>query len=707
MTLEKKGRWLSTLFLLLGVICLLMNESSPLVGLAHRNFDLYQQLKPYDPGKNNRPVVIVSIDEKSLRSKGQWPWPRSLLAELINTIGEHGAAAIGLDFYMPEPDKSSPDYIAQQIHDDQLLSALLARQPGHDALLKAAIAQNPVVLGAVGVTTASPATDNTFLNKSQIDVAGPPLRVSNVYPKVIGNLLPFQRAATGQALLNTELEDGRVRRIPVLMNALGQLLPSMPLELLRVGYGAEHITLDNQDATRPRIQIGELTLPIQSSGEIWLHFAPGQTDRYYSAERVLNQELGDEIFKDKIVLIGLTGVGLQDQRLTPLGETVPGVEIQAQMVEALHQGHVLERPFWAPWIEVFLLVSVGLAMLWRAQQRRFLAFGGLLLAAIPLLTIFCLIAFSYGGLLFDLFSITAVWLLIGLSGGLAMYAYTQEQRQEAEHQLGLEREQAARIAGELDAARRIQLGSLPDPTLFASTEHRCQIAAILEPAREVGGDLYDFVMMDKERLFFTIGDVSGKGLPASLFMAVTKALMTSCALDLSADRSGHVKELSNLVLEAHRQIARENPAQLFVTLVAGILNLNTGQLQLLNAGHDAPLRLSTDGTLDILTAASGPPLCVWDDFEYPVDHIQLRAGETICLITDGITEAMNVALDLYGQHRLMDLLKQSANSNGTDPQQLLTRINESVKTFVNGHPSSDDLTVLIIRWNGPNANTSV
>jgi adenylate cyclase len=208
----------------------------------------------------------------------------------------------------------------------------------------------------------------------------------------------------------------------------------------------------------------------------------------------------------------------------------------------------------------------------------------------------------------------------------------------------------------------------------------------------VGGDLYDFFMLDTDRLFFLIGDVSGKGLPASMLMAVTKALCKSIS-------ARHPASVAATLTDAARDIGRENPEQYFVTLVAGVLDTRSGELRLANAGHDAPYRLSRAG-VERLEAGGGPPLCTIDDFEYGETVFRLAPGDVLCMVTDGITEAMNARGELYGNARLAVLVGQLAAEKGLTPERAVTAIREDVKLFGDGAELADDLTILAIRWSG-------
>jgi len=187
-----------------------------------------------------------------------------------------------------------------------------------------------------------------------------------------------------------------------------------------------------------------------------------------------------------------------------------------------------------------------------------------------------------------------------------------------------------------------------------------------------------------------VGDVSGKGLPASLFMAVTKALSKSVALRGDGN-AAQIVDTTNL------ELSRDNPEMLFVTLLVGVLDVVSGQLELCNAGHDAPYCVRADGRVERLEGDGGPPLCVLEDFAYPlVSNIQLTPGDTLCLITDGVSEAMDENQALYGNERLIACLGAAEPGAAT----LLKAVRDDVARFVGTAEASDDLTLLTVRWLG-------
>jgi serine phosphatase RsbU (regulator of sigma subunit) len=223
--------------------------------------------------------------------------------------------------------------------------------------------------------------------------------------------------------------------------------------------------------------------------------------------------------------------------------------------------------------------------------------------------------------------------------------------------------------------------------VFAA-ETRFALDARLEPARIVGGDFYDCFMLDANRLFFAVADVSGKGLAASLFMALAKSLLKSIALRSGADPGA-------ILVQASAEIARDNPESFFVTAFAGILDARSGVLEFCNAGHEPPYLCRSAGAPERLEHPGGPPLCVIEGFAYASARCTLAPGESLCVVTDGITEAMDRAGALYGRARLTRLLEGAA-----DPAATLSALRDDVRRFSAGNEQADDLTLLCVKFNG-------
>jgi sigma-B regulation protein RsbU (phosphoserine phosphatase) len=246
-----------------------------------------------------------------------------------------------------------------------------------------------------------------------------------------------------------------------------------------------------------------------------------------------------------------------------------------------------------------------------------------------------------------------------------------------------------RIESELKIAHDIQMGILPKIFPAFPDRHEFDIYAALEPAKEVGGDLYDFFFMDDDHFCFTVGDVSGKGVPAALFMAITKTLIkTKATQGLTAD---------TILTRVNEDLSLDNPSVMFVTLFLGILNVRTGELDYCNGGHNPPYLIHTNGSLEPVETTNGMALGVMEDFKYTSKRIILEKGTTIFMYTDGVTEAMNEREELFSEERLekeLSVLKDKST------QEMIADIMERIRIFSKGVPQFDDITMMMFRFYG-------
>jgi len=247
-----------------------------------------------------------------------------------------------------------------------------------------------------------------------------------------------------------------------------------------------------------------------------------------------------------------------------------------------------------------------------------------------------------------------------------------------------------RIESELHIARDIQMGILPKSFPGPPECPRFCLYAALMPAKEVGGDLYDFFYLDGDHFCFVIGDVSGKGVPASLFMAITRTLIkTRSAAGIGP---GQVLTLVN------RDLAADNPSMMFVTLFIGILNLNDGRLAYANAGHNPPYRLlEEDRGIEPLVCETACPLGIVEDMEFTSHQAVLRPGQTLFLYTDGVTDAVDEQDRFFGETQLEDVLRSHGEAH---PQKLVETVLSRVQAHADAAPQFDDITLLALRFFG-------
>jgi len=667
--------------LLAALSFLLVKSPAPVERARFAVFDGYQRLFPLE--RTSQPVTIVAIDESSLAAFGQWPWPRTRMAELVRRISDGKPIAIGLDIFFPEPDRHSPAEIARTVPGMlPEVARWLTMMPSNDQVFADAIRGRDVVLGISAEKDMDPRFRSPPPSVPVRFVGGDGSRI-DAFAGDIGNLEILDQAAVSRGLINSGQAGEVVRRSPLIAKVGESYFSSLGVETLRVASG-DAISVEDRGLGTVVLRFGGIATRAQDDGSAWIRYGHHDPGRFVSAYDVLQGKAHPDTFRDKVALVGITGIGLLDFKTTALGELVPGVEIHAQIAENLLGGHSLVRTGNAPRIEAVILIAFGFVLIAFLPRMSALSGAGVLAGIVALILVLGIVAFRAYGLLFDpvlpAFGTSAIFASM-LVGTLA----------ESEHQRRVLRDQAARMAGELDAARRIQMGLLPDPGEEFSGERRFRVSALLEPARTVGGDFYDCFRLDARRLFLVVADVSGKGLPAALFMASVKSHLKSAAL-----RGG---EVGVMLSRAQEEIGRENPELLFVTAFAAILDPATGELEFANAGHEPPYVRRLQGAPEKLSHAGGPPLCVMEGYVYPTWRRQLAPGEWICVVTDGATEAMNARKEFFGAERLRTALGWMPEN--VEPAELVRRVRDDVHRFAEGAEPADDLTLLALRWVGP------
>ena len=665
-------------------------------------FDAYQRVAARKV--ETLPAILVEIDEKSLRAVGQWPWPRTTLAKLLRDIERGEPLVIGVDIVMPEPDRMSPERLLEQARrDDPVLAAHLAPLPSNDTELAAAIAAGPVVLGLVG-----------WPERTGKTLRAPPFAIVDAerrgdataqsinigqFGGVIPSIDELDRAAAGHGLISvSSVAREVIRRLPLVANVNGTLTPALSVEMLRVALHAPALRLQTAGTAVHGVTIGGFTAPTDDDGSMRIYYSPRDKRRSISAVDVLDGKVDPGDLRDKLVLVGVTGVALTDYQNTPLGEAMPGSEIHAQVLENLTDQTWLSRSHSAPLIEITVFVLTGLLLIWATPRWKPRNSALLAVTCVVAMILSAFAGFYFERQLFDA-ATPGVALLILYSTLLALtLAEATRRRRSLERVVQAQREQAALVTGELQAAQRIQTGILPRAETLRD-ERRIDLAATMEPAREVGGDLYDFFRLDQDRLFFLVGDVAGKGLSASIFMAISKALYKSATL-----RQPHAA-IGDLMRTANDEVSRDNPETFFVTVFAGIVDLATGELRYCNAGHENPYVLAAgSAALARLDDGAGPPLCTVEGFAYGAGRYAMHPGDTLCLVTDGIVDAQNAAGDRYGSERLGHVLSglrlAGLRSGAPSARAMADAVLVDVRAFVGSAEPADDLTVLVLRWLG-------
>ena len=352
--------------LLIGLAVMRIADPPPVEELRVRIFDAFQVIDPRV--KTARPVVIVDIDEKSLAKFGQWPWPRTRIADVVANLTRLGAVVIAFDIVFAEPDRLNPDVAADTIRnlDDETRTKLRAL-PSNDQLFAEAMRNSRVVLGESGLPYVLRELDKNLPVTGLAMLGEDPQRFMLNFPGLLRNTPVLEAAAGGRGLFTIRTErDGIVRRVPVIMQAQGLTMPSLTFEMLRLATGSDTIFIKSDVAGIKSVAVKGFEVPTDRNGQLWVHFAHHDPSIFVSAADVLEGSLEPQTIAEKLVLIGTSAVGLLDVKTTPVSPVMPGVEIHAQVLEAALTKKLLSQPSYGPILEFGAALLLGIAVIWLA-----------------------------------------------------------------------------------------------------------------------------------------------------------------------------------------------------------------------------------------------------------------------------------------------------------------------------------------------------
>lgn len=361
---------------------LVLRWADPVIvsNIRNQGFDLYQRIspRPYTP----QPVVIADIDEASLARFGQWPWPRTRMAELIEKLTAQGAIVIGFDMVFAEADRLSPVRIAQDNPGLPLEArSALALMPSNETIFAEAISAARVVIGetaARGTTVKQELPDVPNVIKGE-----DPRPYLTTYSSIVQNLRGIGEKAAGRGVFTVDPDaDGVFRRIPLVMQVSDKLRLALSTEVLRIATGGQAFLVVSDAAGVSSVVVGGVAVPTDPNGKVWPWFSKSRPERYVSAGDVLSGNLEPGAVAGKMIFVGTSAVGLEDYRATPVEAAMPGVEIHVQIVENILTGQFLKRPNFALGMELTALLFAGLLIIWLVPKLgAFLA----LVAAISML----------------------------------------------------------------------------------------------------------------------------------------------------------------------------------------------------------------------------------------------------------------------------------------------------------------------------------
>lgn len=367
-TANRRRTWRQTtriagLLVLGALLALRFWDPAPVEILRLKTLDLYQQVKPR--AATAQPVVIIDLDERSLATYGQWPWPRTLIADMTAKLFAAGAVTVGFDVVFSEPDRLSPERLVENLPNlSPQAKTALRNTPDNDTVFSETLRKYPAVLGRFLRTRQQGGDARGLKSASIAKLGGDPAPFLPKFDGALANLPVLEAAASGIGMLVPSQEhDNIVRRVPALVRIGDTIQPTLALEVLRVATGQKTYVVKTDEAGISSIVIAGNEIPTDRQGRIWIHYAPPRESLYIPAADILSGKAGEAVLGGRLALVGTSALGLQDLRATPLNPATPGVEVHAQLLETILSGALLERPNYSVGAELSALFVIGILVI--------------------------------------------------------------------------------------------------------------------------------------------------------------------------------------------------------------------------------------------------------------------------------------------------------------------------------------------------------
>ena len=605
--------------LLVLLITLKIINPSFIKSISFLSFDLYQ--KVFTLRKDTSEVIIIDIDEGSLSKFGQFPWNRSIFAKIIENVNEANPKAIGFDVFFAEKDKQSPEEIIKiyNILSEDVIN-YLSKIEGHDENFRKQLDSSKSVLAVLGSNAHSGVSYERKSKARFLSKGGDPQNFTYNYPYSIGSLEKLEKSVKGLGSISfLDQTDGIIRSLPLIVRFNKKIYPTMGLEMVRVGLKQKNLYVELDEVGIKRISVRPHKILTDPNGIFWIRYKKSKKTQYISASSVFAGKFDQSRFKDKYVLIGASAQGLFDLVKIPLGVTIPGVEVHANVIEnILDQSYLIRNPN----IYVFeLIFSIFVACITfffsqkiKPKYSLSIFFGNL--------TLIIFIGFGFFLLRSELIDISYPIFILTITFLIGLYFRFIKENQIALQNLQKE----AQLLKERELAAGVQKSLFPDISKFENFIYARNI-----PARDVSGDYFDVVKVNDDEYFFTLADVSGKGVKAGMYMAKASSIFRTLS-NLSFPLEKVVYGVNNEIVEAKFK-------GMFVTAVFGKFNIKTGDLTFVNAGHESIMVFDRSKNFEFIKSEL-PPIGIIKYFtESMVKSKTINLKEkTIVIYTDGVTE---------------------------------------------------------------------
>ena len=580
---------------------------------------MYQKILPLN--KQDSEVIIIDIDEKSLGKFGQFPWNRSIFAKIIENVNRSNPKAIGFDIFFSEKDKQSPEEIIKSynILSNDVINYLINIK-SHDERFRKQLESSKSVLAILGSSVPSHSSYERKAKARFLFKGGDPNKFTFNYPYSIGSLEKLEESVKGLGSISfLDQTDGIIRSLPLILRFNKKIYPTMGLEMVRVGSNQKNLYVELDEIGIKRISIRPHKILTDPNGIFWIRYKNPQKSQYISASSVFEGKFDKSRFENKFVLIGASAQGLFDLVKTPLGMTLPGVEVHANVIEnILNKSYLLRNPN----IYLFeLLFSIIVACVTFFLSQKLKPKYSLSIFFVSLITV-VIIGFSFFILRSELVDISYPIFMLTITFLTGLYFRFIEENKIALENLKKE----SKLLKERELAGDVQKSLFPDISKFENFIYAKNI-----PARDVSGDYFDVVSVGKDEYYFTLADVSGKGVKAGMYMAKASSTFRTLS-NLSFPLEKVVYLVNNEIVEAKFK-------GMFVTAVFGKFNIRTKEVTFVNAGHESIMVVDRNNNFEFIKSEL-PPIGIIKYFaESMVKSKTINLNQkTLVVYTDGVTE---------------------------------------------------------------------
>ena len=615
---KKNTNYIAYLVILILLVSLKINNPSFVKSISYLSFDLYQKI--FTLNKNDSDVIIIDIDEKSLGKFGQFPWSRSVFASILEKVNKDQPKAVGFDIFFTEKDKQSPDEIIKSYNLIPTDVTELQKIKGHDEIFGEQLKKTKSVTAVLGSPVPSYSNYDRKAKARFLSKGGDPKEFTYSYTYSIGSLEQLENNVKGLGSISfLDQTDGIIRSLPLIVKFNNEIYPTMGLEMVRVGNNQKNIYIEMSDIGVNRISARPYKISSDPNGIIWIRYKNPIKSQYISASSVFEGKFPDNFFKDKYVLIGASAQGLFDLVKIPLGLTVPGVEVHANVIEnIIDQSFLIRNPntyiFELLFVFIVSVLTFLISQKIKPKYSLSIFFSSLILVII--------IGFSMFLFRSELVDISYPIFMLTITFLTGLYFRFIEENKIALSNLQKE----AKLLKERELAAGVQKSLFPDISKFENF-----IFAKNVPARDVSGDYFDVVRSTPEEYFFTLADVSGKGVKAGMYMAKASSIFRTLT---------NLKfPLEKIVYGVNNELVEAKFKGMFVTAVFGKLNIKTGELVFINAGHESILLFDENKNYEY-KKSDMPPIGIVKYFTETMvksNTINLK-DKTFVVYTDGVTE---------------------------------------------------------------------